>query len=113
MPRAKKTVEQPVGGYSPAIDPEEREKQLIGLAVSLAEKKLQDGSASNSLILHYIGLASTKMELEKEKLRNENLLLEAKANMIKSSIKSEELYRKALAAMRTYSGLKEVEEDYD
>jgi len=90
--------------FAPAVDPEARENQLIGMAVDAAEQQFLNGRASQQLILHYLKLATTKAQLEKEKLRKENLLLEAKADAIKSSAKSEELYLEAINAMRIYSG---------
>lgn len=88
----------------PAATPEAREDQLISLAVDLAEKKLLDGTASSQVIAHYLKLGSTRMMLEKEKLRKENELLEAKTSAIKSAEKTEELYQKAIEAMRVYGG---------
>lgn len=88
----------------PALTPEARENQLISLAVDLAEKQLRNGTASSQVIAHYLKLGSTKVELEKEKLRKENKLLEAKTESIASAKRTEELYLNALNAMRTYSG---------
>ena len=56
----------------PALSPEARENQLISLAVDLAEKQLQEGTASSQVITHYLKLGSTKERLEKEKLEEEN-----------------------------------------
>ncbi len=89
---------------APALDPEARENQMIGLAVNQAEQMLMDGRAPTQIVVHYLKLATTKNQLEKEKLRKENILLEAKANAIESAAKTEELYTKAIAAMRVYSG---------
>lgn len=89
---------------APAVDPEARENQLIGLAVNQAEKMLMDGRAPTPIVVHYLRLATTKNQLEKEKLKKENILLEAKANAIESAARSEELYARAIEAMREYSG---------
>lgn len=89
---------------APAVDPEARENQLIQLAVDQAERMLIDGRAPTQIVVHYLKLATTKNNLEKEKLRKENILLEAKANAIESAAKSEELYARAIEAMREYSG---------
>ena len=97
---AKKEIRQ----LPPAGTPEARENQLISLAVDLAEKKLLDGTASSQILIHYLKLGSTRMELEKEKIRKENILLEAKAGAIESSKRTEELFQKALEAMREYGG---------
>ena len=68
----------------PALNPEERENQMINLAVNLAEQQLRDGTASSQVITHFLKLGTTKAELEKEKLRNENEVLKAKAKSIES-----------------------------
>lgn len=86
----------------PAITAEERENQLIALAVDLAEQKLMDGTASNQLIVHYLKLGSTKERLEREMMVEQKKLLEAKTKAIESEEKREELYSKAIAAMTSY-----------
>lgn len=88
----------------PALTPEARENQLISLAVDLAEKQLQEGTASAQVITHYLKLGSTKEQLEKEKLRNENLLIEAKTKSFQSMDELKTMYEEALIAMRNYSG---------
>lgn len=88
----------------PATTPEARENQLISLAVDLAEKQLIEGTATSQVITHYLKLGSTKEKLEKEILKKQQELLEAKTEALKSSKRVEELYADALEAMRNYSG---------
>lgn len=88
----------------PALTPEAREGQLISLAVDLAEQQLIAGTASSQVITHYLKLGSTKERLEKEKLEKENELLRAKTEALQSAQRVDELYAKALAAMKSYSG---------
>lgn len=88
----------------PARTPEARENQLIALAMDLAEEKLMDGSASNSLIVHYLKLGTTKERLEKELMEKQMKKLDAQTESIESSKRVEEMYAKALDAMRLYSG---------
>ena len=95
----------------PAKTPEARERQMISLAVDLAEQQLLDGSASAQVITHFLKLGSPKEQLEREKLARENNLLEAKQDQIRSQQNSEEMYQKVVEAMRRYSG-SEVEDDY-
>lgn len=87
----------------PALTPEGRENQLISLAVDLAEQQLREGTASSQVITHYLKLGSSKSDLEKEKLRQENQLLKAKTESLKSMERIEELYSEAIKAMRSYS----------
>lgn len=88
----------------PALTPETRENQLIALSVDLAEKQLREGTASSQVITHFLKLGSTKNQLELEKIRHENALLEAKTQSLQSAKRIEELYENALNAMRDYSG---------
>lgn len=88
----------------PALTPESRENQLIALSVNLAEKQLREGTASSQVITHFLKLGSTKNQLELEKIRHENALLEAKTQSIQSAKRVEELYENALNAMKDYSG---------
>lgn len=88
----------------PAITPEAEEKQLVSLAMNQAKKQLIDGTASSQIIVHFLKLGTVNQQLELEKLRHENKLLEAKTEAIQSAKKTEELYRDALKAMRNYSG---------
>lgn len=88
-----------------ALNPEDRENQLIAAAVNLAEKQLLEGTASPSVITHYLRLASEKERLEREKLKRENEVLRAKAEAYESNKRTEELYANAIEAMRSYSGM--------
>jgi len=98
-----KNSDQPIRRKrAPATDPEAREQQLIALAVDLAEKKLLDGTASNQLICHYLKLATTREQLEKDKIKKEILQLDAKTKAIQSTARLEELFIKATNAMKSY-----------
>lgn len=97
----------------PALTPEARENQMISLAVDLAEQQLRDGTASSQVITHFLKLGSTKAEIEKERLRKENALIDAKVEALNSAKHMEELYANAIKAMQKYSGNGESdEEDY-
>ena len=97
----------------PATTPEIRENQLISLAVDLAEKQLRNGTATSQVITHYLKLATTREQLEKAKLEKETTLLGARVEAIESAKRVEELYTKALIAMKTYSGDSTEEDTYD
>lgn len=87
-----------------ALSPEGRENQLIALAVDLAEKQLLEGTASSQVIVHYLKLGTQKEKEEVEKLKRENELLIAKKEAYQSAKHVEELYSKAIEAMKSYSG---------
>jgi hypothetical protein len=83
------------------------------MAIDLAERQLNDGTASAQVVSHYLKLGSTREKIEQERLRNENDLLRAKIDALASAKRVEELYEDALNAMRVYSGnTVEDEDDY-
>lgn len=90
--------------FAPGRTPEERENQMISLAVNLAEKQLRDGTASSQVITHYLKLGSTKEKIEKEILEKQKELIAAKTASLQSAKRIEELYEKAMHVMRTYNG---------
>ena len=94
----------------PALSPEARENQLISLAVDLAEQQLRDGTASSQVITHFLKQSTAKAQLELEKLRYENQMIQAKTENLQSQKKSEELFEKAIKAMRNYSGQGDADE---
>jgi len=87
---------------APATTPEGREKQLVNLAVDLAEKQLRDGTASPSVINHFLKIASSRETLEKEILEKQAKLIAAKAESITKDREVEELTKAAIEAMQSY-----------
>ena len=85
----------------PAKTLEARENQLIALAVDAAEQQLRDGTASSQVITHFLKQGTVREELEREKLKSDNLLLQAKIEAIASG---KRVYAEALDAMRSYAG---------
>lgn len=100
MPSAKRKVVT----MRPATTPEAREKQLEALAMDLAEKQLREGTASSSVVTHFLKLASTRDEIEKDLLASRAKLTKAKADDIASSKRNEEIAEQALDAMKSYGG---------
>lgn len=112
MADAKETPARRKPRRSPPTTPEGWENHLINLAVKLAEQQLERGTASAQVITHYLKLASVREQLERDKLRQENLLLEAKTTSLASADRIEKLYKDALKAMRIYSG-RPGEDEYE
>lgn len=115
VPKAKvKSQSGSTRRMRPALTPEARELQMVSLAVDLAEQQLRDSTASSQVITHFLKLGSSKEKLERERLEEENKLLRAKTEALKSQERIEELYGNAIKAMQRYSGHgNEVEDDYD
>ena len=104
MAKVKKSQTSTTRRVRPALTPEARENQLIALATDLVEKRLIEGTASSQETTHFLKLATTKSKLELSKLELENELTEARTEAVKSQARMEELYIKAINAMKKYSG---------
>jgi hypothetical protein len=111
--RQKSSGSAAIRECAPAIDPEDREKQLISMAVSITEQKMRDGTAPTALIMHYLKIATTREQLEKKKLEKEISLLESKKAAADSAIRIEELYADAIEAMTTYGSSINREDEVD
>lgn len=108
---AKVKANNPSKRMRPALTTKARENQLISLAVDLAERQLQEGTASSQVITHFLKLGTTKAELEKEKLIHETKLMQAKTENLESAKNMEAMYREAIEAMRCYSGQGRMDEE--
>ena len=97
----------------PALSPEARDLQLASMAADLAEEKFRDGTASSQLIVYYLKRSSEKERIELEKIKQENELLKAKAEALRSQQRSEELFERAIKAFQRYSGQGDVDEYED
>lgn len=93
-----------MGRSRPARGIEKREQQLIAKAVDLAERQLEEGTASAQVITHYLKLGTTREQLEKEKLRKENELLRAKTESIDAGRRDDDFYERVMHAIQRYSG---------
>lgn len=95
----------------PATTLEGREDQLIASAMNLVERRMYEGTASAQETVHFLRLGSVRNQLEQDKLRHENEVLLTRVKEMESRRSSEELYTRALAAMRGYQGIDEPDED--
>jgi len=103
-----KTTSAPLG--QPAMTPEDREAQMAAYADALAERQLRDGTASAQVIVHYLKGASERDRLEREKIRHENLRLEAQVEQIRSQATSAALMEEVLKALKIYAGVDDDDE---
>jgi hypothetical protein len=92
-------VKRPV---APATSPQAREDQLIAMAYDEVERRISEGIATGPELVHFLRMGSPKGKLEKEILEREKQLLEAKTQAIESQKNVEELYAKAIEAMKSY-----------
>lgn len=113
MARTRQATPTPTKKSRHSINPESREKEMISLAVNLAEQQLRDGTASSQVITHYLKLGSMREKLERERLEEENKLLRAKTEAIKESKEYKTIVEDALKAMQNYKGMGNPDEYED
>lgn len=90
------------------------EQMMINLAMKQAKRQLLEGTAPAQIVTHFLKLATTKEQLENEKLRKDLEVSQAKIEDIHSKQEIKELFSKAIDAMGFYSGntfREEYEED--
>lgn len=77
---------------------------MIAYAVDLAERQLQEGTASAQVITHYLKLGSSREKLEQGLMEKKIELMEIQKETYQSQARVEAMYLDALNAMRRYSG---------
>lgn len=90
----------------PALSPKQREDRLISLAYDRTEAMLADPNSkvSSQMLTYLLKRGTIEAEIELEKLKKENKLLEAKTDAIETSKREAELYEEAMRKFRYYSG---------
>lgn len=97
---------------APARTPEGRESQIAALAYDAVEDRIRNGKATSQELVYFLKLGSSREQMEQERLRQENEMLKAKTESLKSAKRIEELYENALKAMKFYDG-EEDEDDWE
>lgn len=99
----------------PAATPDERENQLVALAIELAEKQIREGTVSAQVLAHYVKLGSSRERLEQRRIEAELELAEYKKESMAAAGRMEELYSQAIDAMKMYNGgsPEQVEDEYE
>lgn len=94
-----------------AMTPEERESQMILLAMNEVEERIRNHTATSQELTHFLKLGTAREQLEMEKLKRETELLTAKAELVRSQKRYDELIDNAISAMARYNG-QDDEEGY-
>ena len=97
----------------PALTPALAEQRCIEESFKLAEKQLKAGTASPSVITHFLKMGTEKARLERDKLAMETEFLSTKNTSIKNAETSAETYAEAMKAFKTYAGIDDGDSDWD
>lgn len=87
----------------PPMSPEAQENYMVTLAMNLAEKQLREGTASAQVISHFLKIGSTESRTQKEILELQKDLIVAKTENLHAQQNMDEMYKKAIDAMRSYT----------
>jgi hypothetical protein len=98
---------------APGMTIQSREDQIIRLAYDLVEERILKKTATSQEVTEFIRLGSTKAQLERERLKQENALLVAKTQSLESQKRIEEMYAKAMKSFKKYSGQSDDEEVFE
>ena len=82
----------------------EEEKRACGLAMDLAIKWMEEGTAPSQVVVHFLKLASIKEQTEVRKLEKEIALLESKKLAIDAMEEQTKKYDEVMRAMHSYLG---------
>lgn len=107
---SKKQEPKDTSRREPAKSAADREQQMIEYADRLAEQQLIAGTASSQVMTHYLKLGTSREKLEQEKIRNENLRLQAQIAQLESQQRAEDMMKELLDTMKIYAGVDEDEE---
>lgn len=81
-----------------------KDELLESMAENIVLEQMRAGTASPNLISFYISQKTKQKKIELEILKEKRALLHEQTEKIKSEKNSDELYEKAIEAMKRYSG---------
>lgn len=82
---------------------EQHQNKLVILAMRLAQKKLEDGTASSQIISHYLALGTELSKLAIERARLENQKIEQQIANASNQETMTEMYTDLLVVLKSYS----------
>ena len=85
--------------------PKAREERIIAKAMDLAEKKIEDGTASSQLICHFLKLNDPEEPIRREILEKQRDLIVAKTENLNAQRRTEAALDRVVRAMKKYSGV--------
>lgn len=107
MARRKSVSAEPLKRRGPAMTQEALEAEVGALALERLAQRLADGTASGQEIVAGARLASSKTRYEIEKIKYETEKIKSQKEVLDAAKRTDEMYDKAIAAMRTYMGIAE------
>lgn len=104
----------------PALSMEAWESRIVSKAYKLAEKQIDEGTASSQVITTFLKLGGAERKLEIKRMELELKLIEAKTEQIKATENQANMFKEAIEAFGIYSGQtpktlreEDIDEDYE
>lgn len=97
--------------FPQALTTDTAERRCITSAYDLAQKQLEEGTASPSVIVHFLKMGTAQAELERAKLEKETELLSARKVAIEEGERTKDLIEEAMKAFKSYNGLSSDDDD--
>ena len=88
----------------PGLTPQTDEMQCISMAMDLAKQRLANGTASNSMVLHFLKMGTPREQLEREDMKKELELKDAKIKALRAQVDTEKKLADAMATFARYRG---------
>ena len=88
---------------SSASTPEGQEDQMVACAMELSKERMRNGTASSQEIVYWLKVGSLRERQEREKLKEEIKLLNAKTEAINAEKEHNVQYEKVLEALIKYT----------
>lgn len=89
---------------APPMTPEGYERRLSLKAMQLAERQLEEGTASAQVITHFLKAASSTEQLNRANLEQEIEWKKARSEALAAEGRIENLFNNAIKYMRAYQG---------
>lgn len=99
------------GGYSHIPSPEEQERINIFLAVDLARRQLEDGTARAQVITHYLDMSSPRENIERRMMEAKISHLEGQLAAMQDDRRILEMIEAAMRSLSEYRGEDQYDED--
>lgn len=111
MATRKEPMETMVSPPRETLSLESREDQLVEMAYQLAQQRIFDGTASDTLLSGLIRTGSRRERLELEVMERQKAYITAKIDALQTAKEIEKLYADALSAMNTYRGSDSIDDE--
>jgi hypothetical protein len=96
---------------APLVGADNVENRLVALSMIETERRILEHTASDSVLIHFLKLGSTRNELEIARMRNETELMLARKNSLQQQGNSSDDYQNVINAILGYRRSSFIDEE--